>query len=149
MALNLSEELRLPGLRLRHPPDAEIRTRELETRRYRIRRVRIRSPWLVSEADPSQAGRYRIRVMIFEDPEGNPVGDLLEEGRVQPKPGRYDLVEGEIGGRRAILRKPVDPTRASRAAYVTGDRRFFFVEWDGPAEAILETLELEPSPDRC
>lgn len=144
MALNPSEEFRLPGLRLRHPPDADVQTREMETRRYRIRRVQIRSPWLISEGDPSQAGRYRVRVMIFEDPEGVPVGDLLEEGHVQPRAGEFELVDGEIGGRSAVIREPADPTRTSRAAYVEGDLRFFFVEWEGPADVILETLELEP-----
>lgn len=144
MALSPTEELRLPGLRLRHPPDADVRTQELETRRYRIRRVEIRSPWLISEGDPSQAGRYRIRVMIFEDPDGVPVGDLLEEGHVQPEPGRHELVKGVMGGREAVIREPVDPHRSSRAAYVEGDLRFFFVEWEGPSDAILDTLELEP-----
>ena len=144
MALNLTEELRLPGLRLRHPPDAEVRTRKLRTRRYRILRVRLRSPWMVSEGDPSRAGRYRIRVMIFEDPDGEPVGDLLEEGRVGPEPGSQELVEGEIGGRKGLLREPADPARTPRAAYVVGEKRFFFLEWDGPADAILDTLELGP-----
>ena len=68
MGLTLSEELRVPGLRLRHPPDAEVEVRELETRRYRIRRIRVLSPWMVSESDPSQADRIRLRVLIFEAP---------------------------------------------------------------------------------
>lgn len=143
MALSLTEELRVPGLRIRHPPRAEIRTRELDTRRYRVRRIRIRGPWMTSEADPTKAARYQIRILIFEDPEGRPVGDLLEEGRVRARPGRYRLVEGELGGREAVIREPVDPTRTPRAAYVAAGDRFFYVEWRGPANPLLETLELE------
>lgn len=142
MDLSPGEELRIPGLRLRHPPDAEVDVRELETRRYRVRRVRIRSPWLISEGDPSRAGRYRVRVLIFEDPAGRPVGDLLQEGHVRERAGEHRLVEGELAGRPAVLREPADPGRTPRAAYVTASRRFYFVEWEGPADAVLETLEL-------
>lgn len=145
MGLSLTEELRVPGLRVLHPSRAEIRIRELETRRYRVRRVSIRGPWMTSKSDPTTAARYQVRVLIFEDPGGSPVGDLLAEGRVQARPGRFRLVEGELGGREAVIREPVDPTRTPQAAYVTGSRRFFYVEWTGPADPILETLELEPS----
>lgn len=144
MDLRPTEELRLPGIRLLHPAEAEVRTLEMETRRYRVRKISIRSPWLVSGTDPTRAGRYRIRILVFEDPGGAPVGDLLGRGRVEPRPGRYRLVEGELAGRNAVLREPLSPEAAPRAAYVTGSRHFYFVEWEGPAEAVLDTLELEP-----
>lgn len=143
MSSEATEILQVPGLRVRHPSDARVDTTEMETRRYRIRRVQIRSPWLTSRSDPGAATRYEIRILVFEDPDGEPVGDLLEEGRVPASTGQYELVDGTVGGRDAVLRAPADPNRLPRAAYVTGARRFFFVEWSGPAEEVLETLELE------
>ena len=50
---------------------------------------------------------------------------------------------GRIADREATLRLPVDTREMGKAAFVRGERRFFFIEWRGPVEAVLETLELE------
>lgn len=142
--MKTTEELRAPGLRLRHPPWARVDTRELETRSHRVRRIRVRSPWLQSGDDPSEVQRFELRIVVFENPDGSPVGDLLDQGRVRARPGRFSLAPGTLGGREATLRRPADPARDPRGAYVVGPSRFFFVEWKGPAGPILETLELEP-----
>lgn len=137
-------ELRVPGIRLRYPPQADVDRGSVETRRYHVRKVHVRSPWLESEETPGVGTRYEVRILAFEDPEGAPVGDLLADGHLRPRAGEYDLVPGELAGREAVIREPVDATRTPRAAYVQGERRFFFVEWKGPAGSILETLELDP-----
>lgn len=137
-----TEELRIPGLRIFHPPEADVRSRELETRRYRVRKVRIRSPWLESESSPGVGGRYTVSVTIFETLTGEPTGDLLEEGHVRTRTSAYALEPGEFAGRDATLRVPADPSVTPRAAYVTGSERFYLVEWTGPADRVLETVEL-------
>ena len=136
------EEIRAPGLRVLHPLDAEVRTGVVETRNHVIRKVHIRGPWITSASEPGVGTRYEVRILVFEDPEGGPVEDPVESGRIRADPGRYELVPGRLGGLEATIRKPNDPAGMRRAAYARGERRFFFVEWRGPAEAILETLEL-------
>ena len=135
------EEIRTPGLRVLHPPDAEVRTSVVETRNHVIRRVQIRGPWITSASEPGVGTRYEVRILVFEDPAGGPVEDPVESGRIRSDPGRYQLVSGRLGGLEATIRKPNDPSRTRRAAYARGERRYFFVEWRGPAEPILETLE--------
>lgn len=136
------EEIRAPGVRVLYPPDAEVKTDVVETRNHLIRRVQIRGPWITSASEPGVGTRCEVRILVFEDPEGGPVEDPLESGRIRPEPGRYELVSGRLGGLKATIRKPNDPGQIRRAAYARGERRFFFVEWRGPAEPILETLEL-------
>lgn len=137
-------ELAVPGVRLRYPPEADVEHRALETRRYRVRRIHVRSPWMESAETPGAGTRYEVRILAFEDPDGEPVGDLLADGPLSPRAGEFDLVPGELAGREAVIREPVDATRIPRAAYVQGERRFFFVEWKGPAGTILDSLELDP-----
>lgn len=136
------EEVRAPGIRVLHPPDAEVRTGVVETRHHVIHKVHIRGPWITSASEPGVGARYEIRILVFEDPDGGPVEDPLATGRIRPDPGRYRLLSGRMGGIEATIRKPNDPGQIRRAAYARGERRFFFVEWRGPAEPILETLEL-------
>lgn len=140
----VTRKLEVPGLRLFHPPDADVEEDVVETRRYRVRRLHVKGPWLTSEAEPGMGTRADVRILIFEDPAGGPVGDAVAEGRIRPLPGRYDLVPGTLGGLEATLREPVDVGNIPRAAYVAGEKRFFFVEWKGPAGPILDTLELDP-----
>lgn len=135
-------ELRAPGLRLLHPSDAEVKTDVVETRSHVIRKIHIRGPWLTSASQPGVGTRCEVRILIFEDPGGGTVDDPVETGRIAPDPGRYRLVPGTLGGLEATFRKPHDTGQMRRAAYASGERRFFFVEWRGPAEAILESLEL-------
>lgn len=136
------EEFRAPGLRVLHPSDAEVKTDVFETRGHVIRRIHIRGPWLTSASQPGVGTRYELRILIFEDPDGGTVEDPVETGRVAPDPTRYRLVPGVLGGLDATFREPHDTGQLRRAAYASGERRFFFVEWRGPADAILETLEL-------
>lgn len=136
------EELRAPGLRVLHPSEAEVETGVVETRNHVIRKVHIRGPWMTSASEPGMGTRYDVRILIFEDPGGGPVEDPVESGRIQPDPHRYQLVPGTLGGLEATFRKPHDTGRMRRAAYVRGERRFYFVEWRGPADPILESLEL-------
>lgn len=137
------EELQAPGIRMRHPRDAEVSTDLVETRSHRIRKIHVRGPWLTSESNPGVGTRCEVRILIFEDPEGGRVDDPVKAGRIRPEPGKYDLVPGKLGGLDATFRRPKDTGEVRRAAYVRGKRRFFFVEWRGPADTILESLELE------
>lgn len=128
---------------MRYPTDAEVTTDTVETRNHVIRKIHVRGPWLTSASEPGVGTRCEVRVLIFEDPEGGAVEDPLESGRIRPAPGEYDLVPGELGGLEATFRRPRDTGKIRRAAYAKGDRRFFFIEWRGPADAILDTLVLE------
>ena len=144
MSTDAPEELlRAPGIRMRYPGDAEVTTDVVETRGHRIRKFHVRGPWLTSESKPGVGTRCEVRVLIFEDPGGGDVDDPVETGRIRPAPGKYDLIPGKLGGLDATFREPMDAGQVRRAAYARGERRFFFVEWRGPADAILESLELE------
>lgn len=137
------EVLQAPGVRMRYPGNADVSTDVVETRNHRIRKIHVRGPWLTSESKPDVGTRCEVRILVFEDPEGGRVDDPVETGRIRPAPGKYDLVPGQLGGLEATFRQPRDTREIRRAAYVRGEHRFFFVEWRGPAEEILESLELE------
>lgn len=143
MSLTPTEELRTAGLRILHPADVDVETGTFQTRHHRIRKIHLRGPWVTSASDPGSAVRYGIRILIFEDPEGGPVGNPVEEGRIRSAPGRFELVPGTVGGLEATIREPVEPAQTPRAAYVKTESRFYFIEWRGPVGAILDTLELE------
>ncbi len=143
--MELTEELALPGVRLRHPPEAAVTRDEIHTRSRRVRTLRIRAPWVTSESDPGLGAPYEVRIMIFEHPSGSDAPTAMEPApeRIPDRSSpRYRMESGFLGGRKAMLRIPLDRGEMERAAYIRGESRFFFVEWRGPVGGILDTLEL-------
>lgn len=136
--MELSEEHRGPGFVLRYPDEADLRTGETRTRTFGIVTAEVAGPW--KQSPRGEASRYRVTVHAYERLDDAPAGDLLESASVPRDRSRYRWKEGSFRDRPATLREPRDPERRDRAAYFAAGPRFFFVEWEGPAEPILASL---------